>query len=60
MKLPENILPLLEPIQERQAELKANPDKVRDIIPDGTDRARKIAQETMMEIREITGLTYLS
>jgi tryptophanyl-tRNA synthetase len=56
----ENILTLLEPIQERQAELKANPEKVRDIIRDGTDRARKIAQETMNQVREITGLTYLS
>jgi tryptophanyl-tRNA synthetase len=51
---------VLEPIQERQKELIANPDKVKEIIRDGTDRARKIAQQTMSQVREITGLTYLS
>jgi tryptophanyl-tRNA synthetase len=55
-----NILELLEPIQERQKELLANLDKVHDIIREGTDRARKIAQETMSQVREITGLTYLN
>ncbi|TET22539.1 MAG: tryptophan--tRNA ligase [Candidatus Stahlbacteria bacterium] len=54
-----NILELLAPIQERQKELMANLDKVQEIIRDGTERARKIAQETMKEVREITGLTYL-
>jgi len=58
--LTKNILELLAPIQERQKELIANPDKVKEIIRDGTERARKIAQETMKEIRDITGLTYLS
>ncbi|MBN2378250.1 tryptophan--tRNA ligase [candidate division WOR-3 bacterium] len=54
-----NIVETLEPIQERQKELMDDLDKVRDIIRDGTERARKIAQETMKEVREITGLTYL-
>jgi len=58
--LTKNILELLAPIQERQKELMADPDKVKEIIRDGTDRARKIAQETMKEVRGITGLTYLS
>ncbi len=58
--LTKNILELLTPIQERQKELMADPDKVKEIIRDGTDRARKIAQETMKEVREITGLTYIS
>lgn len=55
----DNILTLLVPIQERQKKLNANPNKVKGIIRDGTDRARKIAQQTMKEVREITGLTYL-
>ncbi|MEA3311931.1 MAG: tryptophan--tRNA ligase [candidate division WOR-3 bacterium] len=58
--LTKNILAVLEPIQERQKELLANLDKVKEIIRGGTERARKIAQETMKEVREITGLTYLS
>jgi len=55
-----NILAVLEPIQKRQKELMADLNKVKEIIRDGTDRARKIAQATMKEIRDITGLTYLS
>lgn len=58
--LTKNILELLTPIQERQKELMADLNKVKEIIRDGTDRARKIAQVTMKEIRDITGLTYLS
>ena len=58
--LTKNILELLVPIQERQKELMADLNKVKEIIRDGTNRARKIAQETMKEVREITGLTYIS
>jgi len=58
--LTKNILAVLEPIQERQKELIANPDKVKEIIRGGTERARKIAQQTMSQVREITGLTYLA
>ncbi len=56
----DNILTLLKPIQERQKELKAEIEKVKDIIKEGTSKARKIAAETMKEVREITGLTFLS
>lgn len=55
-----SLVATLEPIQERHGELMDDPDKVRDIIRDGTDSARKIAVETIKEVREITGLTYLS
>lgn len=58
--LTKNILELLAPIQERQKELMADLNKVKEIIRDGTERARKIARETMKEVREITGLTYIS
>ncbi|MBD3285740.1 tryptophan--tRNA ligase [candidate division WOR-3 bacterium] len=54
-----NIVQTLEPIQERQKELLEDLDKVRDIISEGTERARKIAREAMKEVREITGMTYL-
>ena len=54
------IVETLEPIQKRQKELLDDLDKVKDIISDGTERARKIAQETMKEVREITGMTYLN
>jgi tryptophanyl-tRNA synthetase len=31
---------------------------VRNIIADGNDKARKIAQETMRDVREVMGLDY--
>lgn len=56
----DNILAVLEPIQEKQVELMSDLDKIREIIREGTDRARKLARQIMEEVREITGLTYLS
>jgi len=55
-----SLVETLEPIQERQKELLADLDRVKRILREGTERARKIAQETMKEVREITGLSYLS
>jgi tryptophanyl-tRNA synthetase len=31
---------------------------LRSIIADGSDKARKVAQETMREVRESMGLAY--
>jgi len=31
---------------------------LRNIVADGCDRARKIAQETMRDVREVMGLGY--
>ncbi len=58
--LTDNILDVLEPIQEKRRGLMAAPDRVREIIREGTARARKIARRTMKEVREVTGLTYLN
>ena len=42
----------LEPFRNRRAEIGKNPDAVWDILHDGANRARKIAEETMVEVRE--------
>ena len=42
----------LEPFRTKRAELDKNPDAVWDILHDGAKRARKIAEETMVEVRE--------
>ncbi len=42
----------LAPFRSRRAEFDKNPDDVWDILHDGAKRARKIAQETMREVRE--------
>ena len=47
----------LAPIQERRKPYEQNPQKVWDILEDGTERARKIAQQTMAEVRQAVNLT---
>lgn len=42
----------LEPVRETRKELEANPERVRAVIHDGTERARGIARQTMEEVRE--------
>lgn len=48
----------LEPIRERRAELLSNPNTIRDILHDGSARARVIAIETMARVRDAMKLTY--
>ena len=42
----------LEPFRAKRAELAAKPDYVNDVLNDGAERARTIAQQTMVEVRE--------
>ena len=35
-----------------------DPTLVRNVIADGCDRARRLAQETMREVREAVGLDF--
>ncbi|NOZ00224.1 MAG: tryptophan--tRNA ligase [Chloroflexi bacterium] len=41
----------LEPFRAKRAELEENPDHIWDVLHDGADRARKIAEQTMEEVR---------
>ncbi len=57
--------PLLEAVLKEQAVLHEraapyveDPSLVRNIIADGCERARKLAQETMRDVREAMGLDY--
>ena len=42
----------LGPFRERRRELEAHPERIREALSVGEERARKIAQETMREVRE--------
>ena len=53
--LSENVVNTFAPIRERAAELKADPRPVLEILQDGAQRARAVAQETMREVRERMG-----
>ena len=43
------------PFRERAAALRADPDRVRELLADGAGRARAVAQDTMREVRERMG-----
>jgi len=42
----------IEPIRARRREYEAAPEKVRDILADGSAKARKVAKRTMRRVRE--------
>ena len=54
----EAVLKEQEPMRERAGAYEENPQLVRNIIADGCERARKLAQETMRDVREAMGLDY--
>ncbi len=47
-----------KPMRERAALYLDDPTLVRNVIADGVERAHKLAQETMREVREAMGLRY--
>jgi len=52
------VLAELRPIRERAEEYLEDPTLVRNIIADGCEKAGKLAQETLREVREVMGLNY--
>jgi tryptophanyl-tRNA synthetase len=48
----------MDPLRERRAALEAHPDRVREIIHEGSRKARRIAVETMQRVREALHLAY--
>jgi tryptophanyl-tRNA synthetase len=48
----------LKPIQERAAPFEEDPTLVKNILADGCEKAREIAEETMRDVREAMGLNY--
>ena len=47
-----------KPMRERAQQYLDDPTLVRNIIADGCEKARKLAQETMREVRDAMGLNY--
>jgi len=54
----DTVLAELKPIQERAAQYAEDPTLVKNIVADGCEKARKMARETMREVREVMGLSY--
>ena len=53
------VLAELAPIRERAQPYLDDPTLVKNILADGCDRARKLATETMRDVREAMGLSYV-
>jgi tryptophanyl-tRNA synthetase len=48
----------LMPMQERIAKYQSDPDLIKQIIYEGSEKARHVAKETMAEVRESMGIIY--
>ncbi len=46
----------LAPVRERYTDLRADEGKLEAILEDGAERARKIAGETLADVRERMGV----
>jgi tryptophanyl-tRNA synthetase len=47
-----------EPMRERAQPYLDDPQLVRNMVADGCERARELAEETMQDVREAMGLKY--
>ncbi|MEJ2456090.1 MAG: tryptophan--tRNA ligase [Candidatus Thiodiazotropha sp.] len=54
----EAVLAELKPMQERAAEFEAQPELVKRVIREGSEKARIVAQETMQEVRQVMSLDF--
>ncbi len=57
-KLAAAVNAMLDPIRERRAAALAKPDYLRDVLIDGSKRARAVARETMARVRDAMHLDY--
>jgi tryptophanyl-tRNA synthetase len=48
----------LDPIRDRRAALLAKPDRLKELLFDGSTRARAIAAETMARVRDAMRISY--
>ena len=54
----EGVLAELKPMRERAQRYADDPMLVRSIIADGCEKAQKLAEDTMRDVREVMGLRY--
>lgn len=54
----DGVLAELKPIRERAEHYLEDPTLVRNIVTDGAEKARKLAHETLREVRQAMGLDY--
>ena len=49
----------LAPMRERRAELEKDPERITQILREGTEKARTVAQKTLNEVKAAMGIDYL-
>jgi tryptophanyl-tRNA synthetase len=49
---------VLEPLRERRREMLSKPGQIREIVYEGSRKARVIAQATMERVRDAVKLRY--
>jgi tryptophanyl-tRNA synthetase len=54
----EGVLAELKPMRERAQRYADDPTLVRSIVADGCEKAQKLAEDTMRDVREVMGLRY--
>ncbi len=52
LKCSERIAKFFEPVREKRKQLESKPDEIRQILIEGEQRVRKVAQKTMNEVHE--------
>ncbi len=55
-RLSAKIVETLAPIRSQRAEIESRPGYIESVLEDGAARARKVAQETIAEVKEHMGL----
>lgn len=53
----DSLMKTFEPARKRYDDLKSHPEKVKQILKTGAEKARAVASGTMMEVRNAVGLT---
>jgi tryptophanyl-tRNA synthetase len=56
--LSDNIIEAFAPFRDRAAEYRAHPDRVRQTLDEGAERARAIAKTTIAEVRRKMGIDW--
>jgi len=57
-KLAAAVNAMLDPIRARRAEALKRPGYLKDVLVDGSKRARAVAQQTMARVRDAVKLSY--
>ncbi len=56
MNCASHVVKALAPIREKRAYYQSRPKEVEEILSDGEERARRVAQDTMKEVHEAMGM----